>query len=130
MKIRDLHKINELAVKVELMVNHQINTELYDHFCDKEINFLLENSNEIENDFKDNISKLTFDIIMETDLEERVDLILDIKNVEEFTKYMSIIPFEALSKAGKREMNLAFESFKKMSTNYLKLRFFDQFARK
>lgn len=132
MKINKLHEINILNTKAGILVNHHIDEDFYDYFFENELNWLLENKDKIENDFNKNIDKLKFDIILNTKLDERIDLILSLKNasIEEFSNYINYIPFATLDKKSKSQVTKYFDEFKSIKDNHDAVRFFERICRK
>lgn len=114
-----LFKINELREKCRWLCNHSIDQKFYDFWFKNEIDFLFNNQEKIEKDFKNNINKMKFDIILNTKFHEdlRYQLILTLKKVdiEEFSNYVDYIPFKILNKKTKKKIENQFEKFKNLS---------------
>lgn len=132
MKINNLYKINNLNEKAGMLLNHNIDNDFYDFYMNNEINWLIENEDKINKDFTNNINELKFDIILNSNLDERINLIVELKkaSVEEFSNYISHIPFESLKKEEKKNIEKVFEKFNKIDDNYDLIKYFDSVCRK
>ena len=132
MKINKLHEINILNTKAGILVNHHIDEDFYDYYFENDISWLLDNKAKIENDFNKNIDKLKFDVILNTNLDERLDLILSLKkaSIEEFSSYINYIPFARLGKKSKNQVTKYFEDFKNIKDNHDTVVFFERICRK
>ena len=132
MKINNLYEINILNTKVGILVNHHIDENFYDYYFENEISWLLENKEKIENDFNKNIDKLKFDVILNTKIDERMDLILSLKkaSIKEFSNYINYIPFATLDKNSKSQVTKYFEEFKSIKDDHDAVRFFERICRK
>lgn len=132
MKINKLYEINILNTKVGILVNHHIDENFYNYYFENEISWLLDNKAKIEDDFSKNIDKLKFDIILNTKLDERIDLILSLKkaSIEEFSNYINYIPFATLDKKSKNQVTKCFEEFKSIKDDHDAVRFFERICRK
>ena len=132
MKINKLHELNILNTKAGILVNHHIDEDFYDYYFENGISWLLENKEKIEDDFSKNIDKLKFDIILNTNLDERIDLILSLKkaSLEEFSNYINYIPFARLDRKTKSQVTKCFDDFKSIRDNHDAIRFFERICRK
>ena len=131
MKINELHLINQLNEKAGILLNKRIDNKFYDYYFENDIEWLLNNKNKIESDFANNIEKMKFQIILNSHLEERTDLILSLKKVEieEFSNYINYIPYNQLKKKEQLEIQKTFENFKNLDS-YKSLQYFEQIRRK
>lgn len=93
-----IRKINILKEKASILLNNRINDIFYDYYFEKGDDWLLNNEDKINKDFINNIKKLKFEIILNSNLEERNKLIIDLKNasIEEFSNYIDSIPYSIL----------------------------------
>lgn len=132
MRINKLYELNILNTKAGILVNHHIDNEFYDYYFENELNWLLENKDKIEDDFNKNIDKLKFDVILNTNLDERIDLILALKkaSIEEFSNYINYIPFAMLGKKSKSQVTKCFDDFKSIRDGYDAIIFFEKICRK
>lgn len=132
MTIDNLYKINNLNEKAGMLLNHNIDNDFYDFYMNNEINWLIENEDKINKDFTNNINELKFDIILNSDLDERINLIVELKkaSVEEFSNYINHISFESLKKEDKKNIEKVFEKFNKIDDNYDLIKYFDSVCRK
>lgn len=132
MKIQDLYKINTLDRKAALLLNNNIDNNFYDNYMFKDLEWLLENQNKIESDFNNNIDKLKFDIILNSNLDERVDLIINLKKapIEEFSNYINYVPYSVLEQSVKDDIRNIFYAFRNINDNYELIEFFDRYRRK
>lgn len=126
MKIKDLYELNTLHTKAGLLLNNGVNNEFYDLFSWKDLGWLIENKERIEEDFNNNIDKLKFDIIVNTNLSERVDLIINLayESIDEFCKYMGYVKYEHANKKERAKIEKSFEKFKSKS-EFNRLVYFD-----
>lgn len=131
MKINELYKLNELNTKAGLLLNNSVDNDFYDFYMTKNLEWLLENKEKIENDYINNIAKLKFDIILNTDLIERQDLICGLINssIEEFSNYINFIPYKILNERTKKDIEKKFEKFKSISNEYERINYFDTICR-
>ena len=117
-KIKDLYEINVLNEKCKWLCIHSVDKDFYNFYFKNEIEFLYENREKIERDFKNNINKMKFDIILNTKYHENLkyQLILTLKKVdiEEFSDYVDYIPFKILNKRKKRKIENIFKKFKNL----------------
>ena len=132
MKINKLHEVNILNTKAGILVNHHTDEDFYDYYFENEISWLLDNKEKIEDDFSKNIDKLKFDIILNTNLDERIDLILSLKktSIEEFSNYINYIPFSKLDRKSKSQVTKYFEEFKSIKDTHDTIIFFERICRK
>lgn len=132
MKIQDLNKLNALNEKAALLCLHDIDNDFYNNYILNDLNWLLIKQDRIESDFNTNIDKLKFDIILHSNLYERINLIIDLKNatIEEFSNYINYIPYEELKDDVKNDMMNLFYEFKKINNDYKLIEFFDKFRRR
>ena len=109
-KIKNLYSLNILNEKCKILLN---------------------NSNKLQNeiqDFYNNLDKMKFDIVF-SNLDDRIKLILNIKDLEEFTQYISIAPFKFLKKKRQDEILKQFNEFSKIKNQYKKIKYFDRIKR-
>ena len=76
LKINDLVKINILEKRCEILLNCRIDDRFYDYYMFNKINWLLENEDKINNDYFNNLDKIKFDVILNSNLNERFNSIL------------------------------------------------------
>lgn len=124
-KIKNLYSLNILNEKCKILLNNSnkladINPEFYDFYFLNNLDWLIENQNKINNDFKNNLDKIKFDVIF-SNLDERVNIILNIKDLEEFAEYVS-------SKSD-FDLQIKFNKFANIKDDYLKLKYFDSIKR-
>lgn len=124
-KIKNLYSLNILNEKCKILLNNSnkladINPEFYDFYFLNNLDWLIENQNKINNDFKNNLDKIKFDVIF-SNLDERVNIILNIKDLEEFAEYVS-------SKSD-FDLQIKFNKFANIKDDYLKLKYFDSVKR-
>lgn len=127
-KIKNLYSLNILNEKCKILLNNNINTDFYDFYFLNDLDWLIENQDKINNDFKNNLDKIKFDVIF-SNLDERVNIILNIKDLEEFTQYISIAPLKFLKKRKQKEILKQFNEFNNINNDYLKLKYFDSIKR-
>lgn len=132
MKIKELNEINILKDKTSILLNHNIDSDFYDYFFEKDISWLVENKQKIEKDFTNNLEKMKFDIIINSKLDERYELVKSLKNVsiKEFSKYISFIPFDNLDKSIINDMEAKFDYFKSINDDYQLIQYFNSICRK
>ena len=130
MIISDLYKLNRLKEISSILLNNKIEPDFYDYYFNNSLNWLLDNQEKIENDLKNNIEKLKFDIIF-SKLEERFELILSLQNatIDEFSKYIDFIPFNVLKKRKQQQIIKKFETFKSLTNDYEKIEYFKKICR-
>lgn len=124
-KIKNLYSLNILNEKCKILLNNSnkltdINPEFYDFYFLNDLDWLIENQDKINNDFKNNLDKIKFDVIF-SNLDERVNIILNIKDLEEFAEYVS-------SKSD-FDLQIKFNKFANIKDDYLKLKYFDSIKR-
>lgn len=124
-KIKNLYSLNILNEKCKILLNNSnkltdINPEFYDFYFLNDLDWLIENQDKINQDFYNNIDKMKFDIVF-SNLDERVNLILNIKDLEEFAEYVS-------SKSD-FDLQIKFNKFANIKDDYLKLKYFDSIKR-
>lgn len=124
-KIKNLYSLNILNEKCKILLNNSnkltdINLEFYDFYFLNNLDWLIENQDKINNDFNNNINKMKFDIIF-SNLDERVNIILNIKDLDEFAEYIS-------SKSD-FDLQIKFNKFANIKDDYLKLKYFDSIKR-
>lgn len=129
-KILDLVRINILNKKTILLLNYNIDNNFYDNFMFNNIKWLDENREKIEDDFNKNIEIMRFSII-DSDLDERVELINDLvnKDICEFNNYINIMPYNELSNKDKEIIEIKFNTFKTFDS-YDRINYFDNIRRK
>lgn len=132
MKISELTKINTLNEKATLLCNARCDENFYDFYFKKPIEWLLENENKINDDYNNNIDKLKFDIILNTNLDDRCNLILSLKNgtVEEFCNYVNFIPYESLKTAEQNKVTKLYDEFKSIDDDYNSIKYFESICRR
>lgn len=128
--IKELYLINELEQKCKMLLNHNIDNEFYDYYFNNNIEWLLENQKKIDEDFNNNIQKLKFDIILNSTLNARANLILKINDIYEFSKYINFVPFIYLKKRTQNKIIKQFNEFINIKDNYLKLQYFESIRRR
>lgn len=125
-KIKNLYSLNNLNDKCKILLNNSnklsddINPDFYDFYFLNSLDWLIENQKKINNDFYNNLDKLKFDVIF-SNLDERVNIILNIKDIEEFEEYIS-------SKSD-FDLQIKFNKFTNIKDDYLKLKYFDSIKR-
>lgn len=124
-KIKNLYSLNILNEKCKILLNNSnkltdINLEFYDFYFLNNLDWLIENQDKINNDFNNNINKMKFDIVY-SNLDERVNIILNIKDLDEFAEYIS-------SKSD-FDLQIKFNKFANIKDDYLKLKYFDRIKR-
>lgn len=124
-KIKNLYSLNILNEKCKILLNNSnkltdINPDFYDFYFLNNLDWLIENQDKINNDFKNNLDKIKFDVIF-SNLDERVNIILNIKDLEEFAEYVS-------SKSD-FDLQIKFNKFANIKDDYLKLKYFDMIKR-
>ena len=129
LKINDLIKINILEKRCEILLNCRIDDQFYDYYMFNGLNWLLENEKRITNDYFNNLDKIKFDVILNSNLNERFNLILKINSLEEFAKYVNFIPFKLLNKRAKNKIEKMFNNFMNIDDEYLKVSYFDRISR-
>jgi len=124
MEIIKLNKINEMA---ECLLNNNINNQKYDYYFKKDISWLLDNEEEIKKDFYSNVDKMKFYIIMNTKFLEdtKINLILKIDSLEEFTQYIHVVPFRFLKKKVQNNIVKLYNKFLN-SNDFEKIEFFQR----
>ena len=132
-KIKNLYSLNILNEKCKILLNNsnKLNSEIqdfYDFYFLNSLDWLIENQDKINQDFYNNLDKIKFDVIF-SNLEDRIKLILNIKDLEEFTQYISIAPFKFLKKKRQDEILKQFNEFSKIKNQYKKLKYFDSIKR-
>lgn len=110
-------RLEELKVKTGLLLNNRVDDEFYDFYMIKGNEWLLNNQERIENDYNNNIEKMKFDIILNTKLEDRNELIDNLVNndIQEFSKYIDYVPYLILDKKEKKEIENKFNYFKTLN---------------
>lgn len=110
-------RLEELKVKAGLLLNNRVDDEFYDFYMIKGNEWLLNNQERIENDYNNNIEKMKFDIILNTKLEDRNELIDNLVNndIQEFSKYIDYVPYLILDKKEKKEIENKFNYFKTLN---------------
>lgn len=119
-KIKNLYSLNVLDEKCTILLNNNINPDFYDFYFLNNLDWLLKNQDKINRDFYNNLDKIKFDVIF-SNLDERVNLILNIKDLEEFEEYVS-------SKSD-FDLQIKFNKFANIKDDYLKLKYFDSIKR-
>lgn len=119
-KIKNLYSLNVLNEKCKILLNNNINPDFYDFYFLNNLDWLIKNENKINQDFYNNLDKIKFDVIF-SDLDERVNIILNIKDLEEFAEYVS-------SKSD-FDLQIKFNKFANIKDDYLKLKYFDSIKR-
>ncbi len=133
-KIKNLYSLNNLNDKCKILLNNSnklsddINPDFYDFYFLNSLDWLIENQKKINNDFYNNLDKLKFDVIF-SNLDERVNIILNIKDLDEFAQYVSIAPFKFLKKKRQNEVLKQFNEFIKIKNQYKKIKYFDSIKR-
>lgn len=127
-KIKNLYSFNVLNEKCKILLNNNINPEFYDFYFLNDLDWLIENQDKINNDFKNNLDKIKFDVIF-SNLDERVNIILNIKDLDEFAKCICIAPLKFLKKRKQNEIIKQFNEFNNINNDYLKLKYFDRVKR-
>lgn len=108
-----------------------INTEFYNEFMFKSLEWLLKNENKINEDFNTHLEELEFYVI-NSNLDERVELILGLKRkgIEDFSKYITSCPFQNITSKFMEELKLKFDLFKSIHDDYQAILYFDRIRRK
>lgn len=124
-KIKNLYSLNILNEKCKILLNNSnkltdINPEFYDFYFLNGLDWLIKNQDKINNDFNNNLGKMEFDIVF-SNLDERVNIILNIKDLDEFAEYVS-------SKSD-FDLQIKFNKFANIKDDYLKLKYFDRIKR-
>lgn len=127
-KIHGLYDLNRLNEKCRILLNNHINDEFYECYFLNNLDWLIENQEKISNDFSNNLYKIKFDVIF-SDLDDRVNLILNIKDLEEFAGYVYFIPFKILKKRKQNKIKKMFTEFQNIKDDYDKLKYFDSIKR-
>lgn len=127
-KIKNLYSLNILNEKCKILLNNNINPDFYDFYFLNSLDWLIKNEDKINQDFYNNLDKIKFDVIF-SNLEDRIKLILNIKDLEEFTQYISIAPFKFLKKKRQNEILKQFNEFSKIKNQYKKIKYFDSIKR-
>lgn len=132
MIINDLYKVNILNKKALMLLNYEIDKSFYDMYMFNEVSWLLEKQNKIEDDFNNNIEKLEFDIIMNSDFDERITLINNLKKkgIEDFSKYITSCPFKNITSEYLKELKSKFDLFKSIHDEYQTVLYFDRIRRR
>ena len=117
----------EFKLNIELLNNNN-NPDFYDFYFLNNLDWLIENKDKINQDFYNNLDKIKFDVIF-SNLDDRIKLILNIKDLEEFTQYISIAPFKFLKKKRQYEILKQFNEFSKIKNQYKKIKYFDSIKR-
>ena len=124
-KIKNLYSLNVLNEKCKILLNNsnKLNSEIqdfYDFYFLNNLDWLIENQDKINSDFYNNIDKMKFDIVF-SNLEDRVNIILNITDLEEFTEYVSC--------KSDFDLQIKFNKFANIKDDYLKLKYFDSIKR-
>lgn len=124
-KIKNLYSLNILNEKCKILLNNsnKLKNEIqdfYDFYFLNSLDWLIKNQDKINNDFNNNLDKIKFDIVF-SNLDERVNIILNIKDIEEFEEYIS-------SKSD-FDLQIKFNKFANIKDDYLKLKYFDSIKR-
>lgn len=124
-KIKNLYSLNVLNEKCKILLNNsnKLQNEIqdfYDFYFLNSLDWLIENQDKINQDFYNNINKMKFDIVF-SNLDERVNIILNITDLEEFAEYVS-------SKSD-FDLQIKFNKFANIKDDYLKLKYFDSIKR-
>lgn len=132
-KIKNLYSLNILNEKCKILLNNSnkltnINPEFYDFYFLNDLDWLIKNENKINQDFYNNLDKIKFDVIF-SDLDERVNIILNIKDLDEFAKCICFAPLKFLKKRKVNEIIKQFNEFNNINNDYLKLKYFDKIKR-
>ena len=129
MKINDLYEVNILNEKAKLLLNNSIDNDFYDFYFENGADWLKTNKKKIEEDFNNNVEKMKFDIIVNSNLDERITLIKSLKNdtIEEFENYICL-PTKSERKYLK-ELKKVFKEFKTIDDDYLLVNYFNRICR-
>lgn len=127
-KIKNLYSLNVLNEKCKILLNNNINPDFYDFYFLNGLDWLIKNENKINQDFYNNLDKIKFDVIF-SDLDERVNIILNIKDLDEFAKCICFAPLKFLKKRKQNEIIKQFNEFNNINNDYLKLKYFDRIKR-
>lgn len=127
-KIKNLYSLNILNEKCKILLNNNINPDFYDFYFLNNLDWLIENQDKINQDFYNNLDKIKFDVIF-SNLDERVNLILNIKDLDEFAKCICFAPLKFLKKRKQNEIIKQFNEFNNINNDYLKLKYFDRIKR-
>ena len=124
-KIKNLYSLNILNEKCKMLLNnsnklHDEIQDFYDFYFLNSLDWLIKNEDKINQDFYNNLDKMKFDVIF-SDLNERVNLIVNITDLEEFSEYVS-------SKSD-FDLQIKFNKFANLKDDYLKLKYFDSIKR-
>ena len=124
-KIKNLYSINILNEKCKILLNNsnKLQNEIqdfYDFYFLNSLDWLIKNEDKINQDFYNNLDKMKFDIVF-SNLEDRVNIILNITDLEEFSEYVS-------SKSD-FDLQIKFNKFANLKDDYLKLKYFDSIKR-
>lgn len=124
-KIKNLYSLNVLNEKCKILLNnsnklHHKIQDFYDFYFLNDLDWLIENQDKINQDFYNNLDKMKFDVIF-SDLDERVNIILNITDLEEFAEYV-------ISKSD-FDLQIKFNKFANIKDDYLKLKYFDSIKR-
>ena len=131
LKINDLVKINTLEKRCEILLNCRIDDQFYDYYMYNKLNWLLENEDKINNDYFSNLKsdRVKFEVILNSNLNERFDLVLTIDSLEEFAKYISFIPFKLLKKRDRNAVEKMYNNFISFEDKFLKVNYFNKISR-
>lgn len=132
MIVNELYKLENLNKKATMLLNMIKETrEFYDNYMFNQLSWLLDNEERINNDFKKYLNDLEF-VVINSDLEERVNLILALKNkgIEEFSKYITSCPFEYISIKLLNDIRVKFDLFKSITDDYQAIVYFDRIRRR
>ena len=124
-KIKNLYSLNVLNEKCKILLNnsnklHNEIQDFYDFYFLNNLDWLIENQDKINQDFYNNLDKMKFDIVF-SNLEDRVNIILNITDLEEFAEYVS-------SKSD-FDLQIKFYKFANIKDDYLKIKYFDSIKR-
>ena len=124
-KIKNLYSLNILNEKCKILLNNsnKLNSEIqdfYDFYFLNDLDWLIKNEDKINQDFYNNLDKMKFDIVF-SNLDDRVNIILNITDLEEFAEYVS-------SKSD-FDLQIKFYKFANIKDDYLKLKYFDSIKR-
>ena len=127
----EIKNMEILERKAAMLLNHNIDNKFYDYYFLNGSDWILENEERINKDYNNNIYLMKFDIILNSDFEERKKLIESLKNVEidEFSNYLNYIPYETQTKECQMEIQEKFNTFKNINDTNELIKYFDSICR-
>lgn len=127
----EIKNMEILERKAAMLLNHNVDNKFYDYYFLNGSDWILENEERINKDYNNNVYLMKFDIILNSDFEERKKLIESLKNVEidEFSNYLDYIPYEIQTKECQMEIQEKFNTFKNINDTNELIKYFDSICR-